>query len=246
LVLFLQKKNRFLPFARAPSYIVPMTDDEFDAGLVSAAFALGAAEGWRKVSAASAARSVGLDLVRARLRFPTRGTILKGFGGLADAHALTGAMQDGSVKDRLFDLLLRRFDFLQSHRAGVVALLRYAPLEPVLGAWLARETLKSMGWLLEAAGVSSHGIRGELRKRGLAAVWVWGIRAWLRDESEDLSATMAAVDVALSRADQVAARFNRTGSGSDGFVPETEVAAGEPPIDVEGDDLDTPPAVPGV
>ena len=232
--------------ARVPSYIVPMTDDEFDAGLIGAAFALGAAEGWRKVSAASAARSAGVDLVRARRRFPTRGAILKGFGGLADAHALTGAMQDGSVKDRLFDLLLRRFDFLQSHRAGVVALLRYAPLEPVLGAWLAKETLKSMGWMLEAAGVSSHGIRGELRKRGLAAVWVWGIRAWLRDESEDLSATMAAVDVALSRADQVAARFNAVGRGRDGLVPETEAGAEEPPVAAKSEDLSGPSgAVPG-
>jgi hypothetical protein len=77
-----------------------------------------------------------------------------------------------------------------------------------------------MGWLLEGAGVSAHGVHGELRKRGLAAVWAWGVRAWLRDETEDLSATMAAVDTALIRADQIAARLNAAGAGPDGFVPE--------------------------
>jgi hypothetical protein len=200
-----------------------MTDDEFDASLVSAAFALGATSGWRKVSAAAAGRDAGLDLARARLRFPARGAVLKRFGQLADAYALKGAAADGSAKDRLFDLLLRRFDFLQTHRAGVLALLRFAPSEPPLAAWLACETLNSMGWLLEGAGISAKGVRGALRKRGLAAVWAWGMRAWVRDESEDLSATMAAVDVALQRADQIASRFDAT--GSEGFVPE----APEPP-----------------
>jgi ubiquinone biosynthesis protein COQ9 len=202
-----------------------MTDDEFDASLVDAAFSLGAAEGWRKVSAGAAARHAGLDLARARARFPGRGAILKRFGTLADAHALTGALQDGSVKDRLFDILLRRFDFLQTHRAGVIALFRVAPLEPALGAWLAAETLRSMGWMLEGAGVSSRGVRGEIRKRGLAAVWAWGVRAWLRDESEDLSATMAATDTALLRAEQIASRFNR-----DGFVPEVSNSEDGPAV----------------
>jgi len=216
-----------------------MTDDEFDASLVGAAFTLGAAEGWRKVSAASAARHVGLDLARARFRFSGKAAILKRFGALADAYALSGAATVGTVKDRLFDLLLRRFDFLQTHRAGVVALLRHAPFEPGLGPWLACETLRSMGWLLEGAGVSARGIRGELRKRGLAAVWAWGVRAWLRDESEDLSATMAAVDIALTRADQVAARFDAGSAAPEPAAPEpgapepggaTAIDNPEPPV----------------
>jgi len=223
-----------------------MTDDEFDAGLVGAAFSLGATEGWRKISAASAAQHAGLDLARARLRFPHRGAVLKRFGQLADAHALTGAASEGTAKDRLFDILLRRFDFLQMHRDGVVALLRHAPLDPALSAWLACETLKSMGWLLEGAGVSARGVRGELRKRGLAAVWAWGMRAWLRDESEDLSATMAAVDVALTRADQVATRFNTIGAGREGFTPEADAPepAAEPEPPLAGIEDPPPPGVP--
>jgi hypothetical protein len=207
-----------------------MTDDEFDAALVSAAFSLGGEEGWRKLTAGSAARHAGLDLARARARFPGRGAVLRRFGALADAHALTGAVVDGTVKDRLFDILLRRFDFLQMHRAGVVALMRALPVEPAWGAWLSSETLKSMGWMLEGAGVSSRGLRGEVAKRGLAVVWAWGMRAWLRDETEDLSTTMAAVDVALARADQIASRLSRNG-----FVPESESAAAEPPGPGDGE-----------
>jgi hypothetical protein len=59
-----------------------------------------------------------------------------------------------------------------------------------------------MAWLLQAAGVGTTGLRGELTVRGLVAVWVWTLRAWERDESADLSATMAALDSALRRAEQ--------------------------------------------
>lgn len=60
-----------------------------------------------------------------------------------------------------------------------------------------------MRWMLEAAGVSARGIRGELRTRGLVAVWLWTVRAWQGDETSDLSETMAALDTALGRAEQV-------------------------------------------
>jgi hypothetical protein len=210
-----------------------MTDDEFDTALVTAAFTLGAERGWRNVTAAAAARFAGLDFSTARARFTRRGAILTKFGQLADAYALSGAVTDGPAKDRLFDILLRRFDFLQRHRAGVIALLRTLPLDPPLAAWLAKQSLRSMGWLLEGAGIAATAPGGEIRKRGLGVVWAWGVRAWLRDETEDLSATMAAVDVALARADQIASRFTR----NDGFTPEApETGTGEPELPLETPD----------
>lgn len=212
-----------------------MTDAEFESALVSAAFTLGAEEGWRRVSAAAAARHGNLDLALARRKFPCRGAILAAFGRLADAHALEGATQEGMVKDRLFDILMRRFDYLQSHRAGVRALLRALPGEPPLAAWLGCATLASMGWMLEGAGVSARGIRGEIRKRGLLAVWTYTLRAWARDDSADLGPTMAALDHALTRADGLAARFaparhkSHAGEAETDAEPETHPEAGSGP-----------------
>jgi hypothetical protein len=215
-----------------------MTDAEFDAALVKAAFIQGAEDGWPRVTAASAALKAGLDLATARARFPRRGTILKKFGELADVHALTGAASEGETHDRLFDIVLRRFDFLQMHRAGVIALLKVVPLDPALGLWLIKANLASMGWMLEAAGVPAKGLRGELRKKGLGAVWAWGMRTWLRDETEDLSATMAAVDVALKRAAQVAGRFSIPNFAGD---PAAAMPAAEP--DAPFTAADEPPPV---
>jgi hypothetical protein len=184
-----------------------MDDDAFDAALIAASFALGADEGWSKVSAAAAAQRAGLDLTMARDRFAHPGMILARFGKFADIHALTGALTEGPARERLFDILLRRFDYLQMHRAGVVALIKALPLQPAWAAYLAQATLESMGWMLEGAGISAQGLGGAVRKRGLGLVWAWGLRTWLNDESPDLTATMAAVDTALSRADQIATQF---------------------------------------
>jgi hypothetical protein len=209
-----------------------MTDDAFDAALIAAAFALGADEGWGKVSAAAAAQRAGLDLTVARERFAHPGMILARFGKFADVHALTGALTEGPARERLFDILLRRFDYLQMHRAGVVALLKALPLQPAWAAYLARATLDSMGWMLEGAGISAQGLGGGLRKRGLGLVWAWGLRAWLNDESQDLTATMAAVDTALNRADQLAAQFGGARAAVEDVVSEPfiETPPEAPPV----------------
>jgi hypothetical protein len=126
------------------------------------------------------------------------------FGVLADQAALGETAPEGPVRDRLFDMIMRRIDVLQAHRAGMIALLRYLPSDPPAALLLAMLSRRSMEWLLAGAGVSTHGVRGALRVKGLLAVWLWTVRAWQRDESEDLGATMAALDTALQRAERAA------------------------------------------
>jgi len=203
-----------------------MDDEAFDTAMVTAAFALAAREGWGAVSVAEAAREAELPLGRARARFPARHCLLLRFGEQADRYALTGAATEGPVRDRLFDLLMRRFDFLNRHREGVLAVLR----DPMVAAALLPASLASMGWMLEAAGGSARGLRGALRAKGLLAVWLWTLRAWRADESEDLAHTMSELDKALARAGQVAEAIGDRDGASE---PEPETP-------------DAPPATPPV
>jgi ubiquinone biosynthesis protein COQ9 len=224
-----------------------MTDTEFDTALVTAAFRLAGEEGWRRVNVAKSARAAGLPLCEARDRFPSRNAILLRFGRLADQAALRDAPSEGPVRDRLFDLLMSRFDVMQTHRAGLKALLRALPTDPPTAILLACATKRSMRWMLQGAGVTATGPRGELQVRGMLAVWLWAVRAWERDESGDLSGTMAAVDKALERAEQVASWLHgqrrapppiaKTGPVEPDppppFVepPETDLLEDEPPED---------------
>ncbi len=198
-----------------------MDNAEFDSALVASAFSLAAERGWSAVSVAQAARDADLPLDRARRRFPARCVVLLRFGSQADQAALELATNEGSPRDRLFDMLMRRIDFLQRHRTGVLALLRHLPADPPLALALAAANLCSMGWMLEGAGIASRGPHGQLRRKALLAVWLWTLRAWQRDDSEDLSATMAALDLALLRAEQAETWLSgRQAAASPGPLPE--------------------------
>jgi ubiquinone biosynthesis protein COQ9 len=230
-----------------------MEHEAFDKALVAAAFELAAARGWTHVSVAEAARAAGLPLAEARLRFPGRTAILLRFGRMADAAALAGTdgMPDGTTRDRLFDLVMRRLDVFQAHRSGVIALFKALPADPLTAALLWGATLRSMAWLLDGAGVSPTGLDRTVRAHGLAVVWLAVIRAWTDDESEDLSATMAALDRALDRAEQMSGWIGgRRGAAepgpSDAETAEAaeDVSAIEAIVETEDLPVTTPPPPP--
>ena len=214
-----------------------MDETTFDAELIAAAFRLAAERGWPAVSIAAAARAAALPLDMARARFPVKPMVLLRFGRMADQAALADCPAEGPVRDRLFDLLMRRFDALQAHRAGVLALLRTLPADPPTALLLALATRRSMRWMLDAVDVGTRGLRGELRVRGLAAVWLWTVRAWQRDETVDLSTTMAALDTALRRAESAAGwlgdgatRHTEDASAELGLQDESPAGAPEDPV----------------
>ena len=182
-----------------------MDHEAFDKALIASAFELAAARGWANVTVADAARAAELPLPEARTRFPGRGAILLRVGRMADEAALTGieSSDDGSTRDRLFGMVMRRLDVFQLHRAGVLALFKALPADPLAAVMLWGATLRSMGWLLDGAGISPVGLDRAVRAHGLVVVWLAVIRAWTKDETEDLSATMAVLDRALDRAEQM-------------------------------------------
>jgi hypothetical protein len=176
-----------------------MSGPDFDQALITAAFQRVADAGWTRLSIVDAARDAGLPLAEARVRFPGRLALLRRFGAVIDQAALAAAPSEGQPRDRLFDLLMGRFDAMKPHRAGLHALLRHLPRDPALAVALGCATQRSMRWMLQAAGISTTGLRGELRVRGLVAVWLWALRAFESDTTDDLTPTMAALDTALQR-----------------------------------------------
>ena len=206
-----------------------MTDTEIDTALVTAAFSLAALDGWIQVSVADAAREANIPLDRARARMPGRHAILRGFGRMADVEALAEVPTEGSTREKLFDLLMRRIDVHQAHRDGIVSVLDTLFIDPVTALLLNSLTRTSMRWMLDAAGVARGGrlglISDELRVSGMVVVWLWTIRAWRQDDSPDLSGTMRALDAALIRAENAGA-WMAAGTPA----PAGDPLVGEPPV----------------
>ena len=180
-----------------------------DDHIIDAAMTLAGTNGWRRTGLADIAAEAGISLAELYGRFRSKGAILDAFVQRIDRATLEGADKVASddttsVRDRLFDLIMRRFDALASHKAAVAALARDLPATPLAALCTAGRLCRSMAWMASVAGVPTSGPLGLLRVKGLVAVYLYAMRVWLHDDSEDNAKTMSALDTALRRAEMFA------------------------------------------
>jgi AcrR family transcriptional regulator len=168
--------------------------------IIDAALRLIAQHGWRRLTMAAIATEAGLPILAVYRAFRSKPAILGGFFRRIDEAVLATpleadtAAEDERPRDRVFDLLMRRFDALQPYRDSLAVLGRELPTDPFAALGAGARLLRSMGWMLEAAGVSVDGLRGVVAVKLTAGVYLATLRVWQRDDSPDLGATMAALD----------------------------------------------------
>ncbi len=172
--------------------------------ILDAVLELAPITGWRALSVSEIAAEAGVSLAEVHEAFPTRASILAGLLSRADHRVLAeGAADAGeSVRDRLFDVIMRRFDALGPHKQAIAAILRDLPADPAACLRMLPRFANSMAWMLEAAGLSPAGVRGAIRVKGLALIYLGTLRVWLNDDSEDQERTMAALDRNLKKAER--------------------------------------------
>lgn len=180
--------------------------------VVDALMALAAERGWLAVSLADIAERAGLSLADLHDQYPSKSAILAAYRESLDVAVLRGDPLDreASSRDRLFDVVMRRFDAMQPHRDGIRAILRDSMVDPWGLLCGAPHLLGSAALMLEAAGISASGPAGRLKTKGLAAVYLSILRTWLGDDAPDMGKTMAALDRALRRIESVALFVCRT------------------------------------
>jgi len=174
--------------------------------IVDAGLAEAAALGWRNVSMSAVAARAGLPLVAVLMAAPTRAHLVAKIFDRLDARMLEGLsarVDADSVRDRLFEVAMKRFDAMNTNRDGMRAVVAGARFDaPALGVALCRAD-RSAAMMLSAAGVSPDGLFGCARIQGLKVVLACALKAWLDDDSADLAKTMAALDRALERAESL-------------------------------------------
>ena len=172
--------------------------------VIDAAMERFAGRGWRNVALQDIAQASGLTLGQLYLLCPSKTAILRAFLRRIDRATLgKDGETDASPRDRLFELMMRRFDALGPYKAALRAIMRDLPSDPPAAAMLACAATRSLAWIAEAAGIETGGWRGMLIVKGLAAVYGATFVTWLNDEGEHAK-TMAALDRNLKRAEMLA------------------------------------------
>jgi AcrR family transcriptional regulator len=157
------------------------------------------------IGLAEVAGRAGLKLSQLRGEFGSTLAIYAAHVKAVDEAVLDGAggdMGEEPIRDRLFDILMRRLEELAAHKEAIRSMLMSARRNPGLAFAMNGIAVRSQKWMLEAAGISTSGPRGALRAQGAALLFARVVGVWLDDEEEGLNRTMAALDRGLASAER--------------------------------------------
>jgi AcrR family transcriptional regulator len=173
---------------------------------IKAALALAEKKGWRDTTLADIAQEAGLSLSDLRAEFSCKSDILGAFQAKVDEEVLgkvKAAPEGQSPRDRLFDVVMTRFDVLAPYKGALKRISAYLASRPGEAASLACSTLTSQYWMLAGAGAKLDGAGAAVRVAGLTAIYAKVFEIWLHDTSPSLDKTMAALDKRLARGERM-------------------------------------------
>jgi AcrR family transcriptional regulator len=169
--------------------------------ILAAALGCAAKQSWADVTLLDIAESANLAISELRDEFTTKTQLIAGLLRAIDDEVLKRVAKrtEGQTKrDRLFDIVMTRFDVLGPHKAALKSIYASGAAD----VSLAVPYLSSQHWMLEAAGISTDGPTGAIRVAGLGMAYALVFRTWLEDDDPGLAKTMAALDRRLRRGER--------------------------------------------
>jgi AcrR family transcriptional regulator len=173
---------------------------------VRAAFELAETRRWSEITLADIAEKANLSLADLRREFSCKTDIIRAFQKEVDAEMLARLRPAGeaqSPRDRLFDIVMTRFEVMQPYKTALKRIWGYLCCRPGEAAAVLCASLASQYWMLAGSGAKLDGPGGALRVSGLASIYGKVFQVWLDDPSPSLDKTMAALDKRLARGERM-------------------------------------------
>lgn len=185
-----------------------------------------AEKGFADVALRDVAEAAGLGLAELYKLYPDKVALVSAFLAKIDAEVLAGTPAksdpEETARDRLFDAMMRRYDVQRPYREALASIRRAGLRDPMLALAIGPALRRSMAAMLEAASVPSEGLTGALRQNGLLAIHAAVSRVYDKDETTDLSKTMAALDSRLKTAERWVQLFEKYVKSTEARKPADE------------------------
>jgi hypothetical protein len=190
--------------------------------LADGAVTLAAGQPWDQITLSDLCAQCGLTLVDCARATVTKAHVAAYLDAAIDQAMLASQSKvdrSQSVRDRLFDVLMSRFDALEDNRNAWMSILSADNRDMMSSLARRARRARSAAWALEASGVNAGDMRGAGRVVGLARILRLVETVWLSDSSE-LAKTMARLDQELRKGEEWVERIN---AASDFFKPKPAV-----------------------
>lgn len=164
-------------------------------GIHAAALAVANKEGWSAVTFAKISRKARIPEKKLRSLYRDEWELLKEI--LHDVDRQTLATVKGGLsknwRDNLFDILMTRFDIAQQNRDAFKSLPDAFIKNPRAAPHFAKPFVRMVDNWLKVSGCGDKSCR-PLRVLVFIPLYLMIVNVWMKDDSPDMSATMAEVD----------------------------------------------------
>lgn len=179
--------------------------------IVDAMLALASEEPWTEINFQQISLAAQVDHAEALEYFDDKSDILVAYGRRIDARLFAEVhniiSDDMSEREKIFDLIMERFDLINEDRNAILSVMESIKHDPKQAVLTFPHLAKSMTRILEAACVETAGVRGAAQVTGLVGVYLYVVKTWKEDDSADMAKTMATLDKALDYAEMTANSF---------------------------------------
>lgn len=162
-------------------------------------------KGWAHVNCAEIATASDIEVKLAFVEFRNRYAYVTELVRRIDAQMLANSdmtMGEEPARERLFDVLMTRFDAMQEYKPLIVALNRAAKKDPLLSLHLLALSRLTTDWIMDIVRISPSGFMGIARSKGALAAYGRAFMVWLEDDSEDMAKTMSCLDKTLRKGER--------------------------------------------
>ena len=110
-------------------------------------------------------------------------------------------LEDATIKDRILELMLCRFDVLSDHRREMTALVALARKNAIESVRALGRIKQSMQYILNLSGAEYQGKIGILKIKILSLIWLVTFKEWYEFKEDDNSVIMSNLDRRLTLAE---------------------------------------------
>jgi ubiquinone biosynthesis protein COQ9 len=189
---------------------MPKNKNDLEKKCALAALCLTAAQGWENVTFDRIARTAKIPVATVKKHFAAKNDILSAIvRNVTEEVAVNLGKPDrhASPRDRLFEVLMARFDVLQKYRTAILNIMSESRRDSAMLCALLPAQSQAMRHILKLAGFERYQFPQQktVTLGGVGLVYLATMRVWQKDETLDMAKTMAALDRYLRLADKAAA-----------------------------------------
>ena len=167
-----------------------------------------ASDGWQSIDLEKLSHECDFDVLNVTGGIRNKIDLLVAFSAFIDTtvnQSIDADLKDDQIpiRERLLEALLIRFEALAPYKTGVIKLMKTFPPNPTFVVIGSKSLKLSMEATLTAVGLEAKGIQGAIRLKGLCMIFMSGVCAWAKDNSEDLSATTRILDERLKQTENI-------------------------------------------